>query len=81
MTSELPINGVNPYENHKGFKADECELRRTVTQRCGDYILGGFSCYCTGGHCEPSYKCESMRDSVKAQDALDLKMSLATQSP
>lgn len=58
----IPAGGKNPYADHPGFVAGNCELRITVT-RSGAWggVVGGFSCSMTGGHCLPCDKCGERR--------------------
>ena len=49
----IPEGGTNPYTDHPGWVAGDCELRITVTGNNNGSISGGFACSMSGGHCLP----------------------------
>lgn len=63
----LPKDGANPYANHPGFTAHDCDLRYTVTQRNPWGVIGncGFGCQISGAHCLPNGECEGRKARYK----------------
>lgn len=67
----LPRDGANPYAEHPGFTATDCEFRLTVTGKNSGAISGGFACSASGGHCLPDEGyCQIRKDNVAIQDKL-----------
>ncbi len=64
----IPEGGFNPYLAHPGFCAQDCPASSTVTPITGVSSYG-FSCYHTGGHCNPNSRDECFKP-IDRTDAL-----------
>lgn len=60
--AEGASRNLRPFaEDHPGFDAPDCPLRRTVVAHRYGTSRNGYGCDWTGGHCLPGRRCDAIR--------------------